>query len=72
MKYNVFVLLSLFNKMSDWVWWWWSTKRSRSSFSHFPPGPMRFHVRRKFSTGKTKGVDIFNYLNYFVTEILTF
>ena len=70
MKYNVFVLLSLFNKMSDWVWWWWSTKRSRSSFSHFPPGPMRFHVRRKFSIGKTKGFDIFNYLNYFWSQIL--
>ena len=31
----------------------------------FLRGPYRFHVRRKFSTGKTKGVDIFNYLNYF-------
>ena len=30
---------------------------------------MRFHVRRKFSTGKTKGFDIFNYLNYFWSQI---
>ena len=38
----------------------------------FLPGPIDFTTGEHFRLDKTKGFDIFNYLNYFVTEILTF
>ena len=61
MKYNVFVFLSLFNKMSDLGLVVNKSVPVRVLANHRRGqwGARRFLVARKFSTGKTKGFDIF-------------